>query len=84
MKRRIAVFANGWNNLGIVQALKGIQKVTEELNIDIFLFLSFAAFGHQKSRNQGEDSIFYLSDYKTLTVPLSFQTCLTRKKIPRI
>lgn len=82
MKRRIAIFANGWNNLGIAQALKGIQEVTDKQNIDIFLFLSFAAFGFSESRNQGEDSIFYLPDYKNFDGAIVFSNMLNSEKNP--
>ena len=82
MKRRIAVFANGWNNLGIAQALKGIQEVTDKQNIDIFLFLSFAAFSHPESRQKGEDSIFYLSDYKNFDGAIVFSNMLNTGNNP--
>ena len=82
MKRRIAVFANGWNNLGIAQALKGIQEVTDKLNIDIFLFLSFAAFGQREARNQGEDAIFDLPDYKGFDGAIVFSNMLNSEKTP--
>ena len=60
MKRKIAVLANGWNHLGIASALKGIRSVTDKLNIDVFLFLSFAAFAQSQERNDGEDAVFDL------------------------
>ena len=82
MKRRIAVFANGWNNLGIAQALKGIQEVTESLNIDIFLFLSYAAFAQKETRNQGEDTIFDLPDYKSFDGAIVFSNMLNSEKTP--
>ena len=82
MKRRIAVFANGWNNLGIAQALKGIQEVTYNLNVDIFLFLSFAAFGQPEARNQGEDNIFNLPDYKSFDGAIVFSNMLNSEKTP--
>lgn len=82
MKRRIAVFANGWNNLGIAQALKGIQEVTYNLNVDIFLFLSFAAFGQPEARNQGEDNIFNLPDYKCFDGAIVFSNMLNSEKTP--
>ncbi len=82
MKKKIAVFANGWNNLAIVQALKGIRSVTDELNIDIFLFLSFATFGRTKLRNKGEDAIFDLPDYSDFDGAIVFSNMLNSLETP--
>ncbi|MCR4940450.1 MAG: GGDEF domain-containing protein [Treponemataceae bacterium] len=83
MKRKIAVLANGWNNISISQALKGIRSVTDKLNIDIFLFLSFAAFAHSEARNKGDDSIFDLSDYTEFDGVILFANMLNSEATPR-
>ncbi len=82
MKRKIAVLANGWNHLGIASALKGIRSVTDKLNIDVFLFLSFAAFAQSQSRNTGEDSIFDLTDYSEFDGVIIFSGMLNSQKTP--
>ena len=82
MKRKIAVLANGWNHLGIASALKGIRSVTDKLNIDVFLFLSFAAFAQSQERNDGEDSIFDLSDYSEFDGVIIFSGMLNSQKTP--
>lgn len=83
MKRKIAVLANGWNNISITQALKGIRSVTDELNIDIFLFLSYAAYGRSKVRNIGEDSIFDLPDFKDFDGVITFSNMLNSEETPK-
>ena len=82
MKRKIAVLANGWNHLGIASALKGIRSVTDKLNIDVFLFLSFAAFAQSHERNVGEDSIFDLTDYSEFDGVIIFSGMLNSQKTP--
>ncbi len=82
MKRKIAVLANGWNHLGIASALKGIRSVTDKLNIDVFLFLSFAAFAQSQERNDGEDSIFDLTDYSDFDGVIIFSGMLNSQKTP--
>ena len=82
MKRKIAVLANGWNHLGIASALKGIRSVTDKLNIDVFLFLSFAAFAQSEARNVGEDSIFDLTDYSEFDGVIIFSGMLNSQKTP--
>ena len=97
MKRKIAVLANGWNYLSISHALTGIRSVTDKLNIDVFLFLSFAAFAQTQSRNNGEDAIFNLSDYtefdgviifsemlNSLETPTEIAKKLVDKKVPAV
>lgn len=82
MKKKIAVLANGWNNYSVSQALKGIRAYTEEKNIDVFLFLSFAAYGQSRERNFGEDAIFYLPDYKDFDGVIVFSAMLNSIETP--
>ena len=82
MKRKIAVLANGWNYQSISHALKGIRSVTDKLNIDVFLFLSFAAFSQSDSRNSGEDAIFELTDYTEFDGVIMFSEMLNSQKTP--
>lgn len=64
MKKRFAIIANGWNNSNLSQAIKGIKSCTDCLNIDLFVFLSFAAFSQSPERNNGENSIYKLINYQ--------------------
>ena len=82
MKRKIAVLANGWNHLSIASALKGIRSVTDKLNIDVFLFLSFAAFAQSQARNDGEDSVFDITDYSEFDGVIIFSGMLNSQKTP--
>ena len=82
MKRKIAVLANGWNYQSISHALKGIRSVTDKLNIDVFLFLSFAAYAQAESRNAGENEIFNLTDYSEFDGVIMFSEMLNSTDIP--
>ena len=82
MKRKIAVLANGWNYQSISHALKGIRSVTDKLNIDVFLFLSFAAYAQSQTRNDGEDAIFDLTDYTEFDGVIIFSEMLNSQKTP--
>ncbi|MBO4704477.1 MAG: GGDEF domain-containing protein [Spirochaetaceae bacterium] len=83
MKRKIAVLANGWNNISVTQALKGIRSVTDKLGIDIFLFLSFAAVSQTEARNIGEDDIFDLADYSDFDGVIIFSNMLNSEATPK-
>ena len=82
MKRKIAVLANGWNYQSISHALKGIRSVTDRLNIDVFLFLSFAAYAQTDLRNAGENVIFGLTDYSEFDGVIIFSEMLNSTEIP--
>ena len=84
MKRKIAVLANGWNYQSISHALKGIRSVTDKLNIDVFLFLSFAAFAQSSSRNSGENAIFELTDYSEFDGVIMFSEMLNSQETPNL
>lgn len=83
MKRKIAVLANGWNYQSISHALKGIRSVTDKLDIDVFLFLSFAAYAQSASRNAGEDAIFSLTDYTEFDGVIIFSEMLNSTETPK-
>lgn len=82
MKKKIAVLANGWNNYSITKALKGIKSCTDRLNIDLFLFLSFAAYSQSEERNSGEDAIFDLTDFDDFDGVIVFSAMLNSQKTP--
>ena len=41
MKKKIAVFTNGWNDDYLDFALEGIRRRAAEDNIDVFIFLDY-------------------------------------------
>ena len=83
MKKKIAVLANGWNDYSITQAIKGIKSCTKDLDVDIFLFLSYAAYGQSPERNYGEDSIFDLPDYSDFDGVIIFSAMLNSTETPQ-
>ncbi|MCQ2482223.1 MAG: GGDEF domain-containing protein [Clostridia bacterium] len=62
-KRKIAAFANGWSDDYILTAMRGISKSARELNIDIYLFMEYAAYGAPKESCLGEVNIFNLANF---------------------
>ena len=84
MKRKIAVLANGWNYQSISHALKGIRSVTDKLNIDVFMFLSFAAYTQSASRNAGSNAIFSLTDYLEFDGVIIFSEMLNSTETPKL
>lgn len=64
MKKKIALFANGWNNEYLMLSMKGIQQCAKERNADIFLFLDYAAYTDAQIDIAGEINILQLPDFR--------------------
>ncbi len=62
MKKKIAVFANGWSHEFIHQTLSSITDKAKENNMDVFLFMNYSACSDDERVNKGEFSIFKLPD----------------------
>ena len=61
MKKKIAVFANGWSDEYLDFALKGIQKRAEEDNIDVFIFLNYTTYEMEEKDLKAELNILNLA-----------------------
>lgn len=61
MKKRIAVFVNGWGSDYLQEILHGICGRANSANVDIFAFVNYSAFAETNSdNNYGEMNIFTL------------------------
>lgn len=60
MKKRVAVFANGWSNEFLELVLEGIRKRAGENNIDIFAFVNYSSGAESKLENISAKAIFNL------------------------
>jgi len=64
-KKRIAVFANGWNGVNLDGALSGIMECLPENYADLFVFLSYASYGHPQWQRDAEHVMFDMPDLST-------------------
>jgi len=62
MKKRIAIFANGWSNEYLNLVLSGVQRRAKKDNVDLFAFVNYSAGDEGKGDNIGEAQIFKLPD----------------------
>lgn len=60
MKKKIAVFVNGWGSDYLQEILHGICGRAEYVNADIFAFVNYSAFAEGNDNNRGELNIFKL------------------------
>lgn len=62
MRKRIAVFVNGWGSDYLQQIVQGISRRAMQENVDIFLFVNYSAIAETEEYNVGELNIFRLPD----------------------
>ncbi len=62
MKKKVAIFANGWSNEYLELVLEGVKKKAEENNVDLYAFINYASGEKDKPDNLGEKNIFILPD----------------------
>ncbi len=62
MKKKIAVFGNGWSEEYLRLVLNGIQMRAADGKVDIYTFINYSSDAEEKPDNQGEKSIFLLPD----------------------
>ncbi len=65
MKRKVAIFANGWSNEYLELVLEGIRRRADKERVDLFVFVNFSSGAETKPDNLGEKSIFTLPDLKS-------------------
>lgn len=62
MKKRVALFANGWSDEYLKLVLTGIQTRATGSNVDLYSFINYSSGSESSKDNQGEKSIFTLPD----------------------
>ena len=65
MKKRIAVFANGWGNEYLQEVTAGAHQAAGPAGADLFVFVNFSIFSNKEINiNDSEANIFRLPDLK--------------------
>lgn len=62
MKKKIAVFGNGWSDEYLKQVLTGIQNRAASNAIDVYAFFNYSSSPHDTPDNRGEKAMFTLPD----------------------
>ena len=60
MRKRIAVYANGWNVIQLVGILKGMKECAMEHDVDIYAFVNYSTRPDISNINSGETIIYGL------------------------
>lgn len=64
MRRRYAVFANGWGSEYLRDIGRGLRRFGREQDADFHVFVNHSAYGETKDENLGEVNIFLLPDIR--------------------
>ena len=64
IRKRLAVFANGWAIDYVQQFLTGVSEVATATDTDVFVFMDFSAKDEYTKINIGESNIFRLPNLK--------------------
>jgi len=62
MKKKVALFANGWNGETLDNFIEGFHEYFSNDNVDLFVFASNMLAGHNPTLHKAEDSIYDLPD----------------------
>ena len=78
MRRKIAVFANGWGTEFLRTTGDGITKIARQNDIDVFSFVNFSSYSASEEENSTEFGIFCLPELEyfdgVMMMPNSFNT----------
>lgn len=62
MKKKIAVFTNGWNDEYLDFVLEGIKNAASQYHMDVFVFLDYTSYDKSNENLVGELNILNLPD----------------------
>ncbi|MBE5864079.1 MAG: GGDEF domain-containing protein [Lachnospiraceae bacterium] len=76
MKKKLAVYANGWSNDSFLPGIKGIREYAAKEDFDVFVFMCFASYSENYTLNQGELNIYNLGTMEDYDGVIVFSTML--------
>ena len=76
MKKKLAVYANGWSPDALSLEMKGIREYAAKEDFDVFVFMSFASYSEHYTLNQGELNIYALSKMEEYDGAIVFSNML--------
>ena len=72
VKKKIAVFLNGWNNENAYRFLEGFRKNLDENSVDTYVFVSYAIYSSSETELKSMCAIFDLPDLSTFDAAILF------------
>lgn len=72
MKRKVALFANGWNGENLDEFIVGFNEYFANAEVDLFVFTSYMLTDQSLAMCNAEDSIYDLPDYSIFDAAIVF------------
>ena len=76
MKKRIAIFTNGWNDDYLDFAIEGVRRRAAEDNVDVFIFLDYTSYDKTPEDITGELNILNLPQFENFDGVILFGNTL--------
>jgi len=76
MRKKIAVYVNGYGMEALNATLKGIRQSDTFKNYDFFIFVSYASYDTQENYNRGELNIYSLPKLKDYDAAIVYTNAL--------
>lgn len=81
MKKRIAVFANAWSESILSNSLEGVKECAKENDVDVFVFLGYAAYGMGEDEQREEKRIYQLPDLAEFDGVIMFSSTMNFQEL---
>ena len=76
MKKKIAIFTNGWNDDYLDFAIEGVRRRAAQDNVDVFIFLDYTSYDKSPDEITGELNILNLPQFEDFDGVLLFGNTL--------
>lgn len=81
MKKKIAMFANEWNNENVCRFMEGMNRLLPEDYADIFCFVAANSYGRTDVGNVSESTIHFLADLHDFDYAIVFSNGLNSNEL---
>ena len=72
IKKKVAVFINGWNAENVCRYLTSLSKCTPECSIDYYVFVCHSTYNLPETEIKSMATIFDLPDLRTFDAAIMF------------
>ena len=81
MKKKIAIYANGWGAENVALFIKGIEYYLSDKDTDLFTFLSYGFYSMSKADEDAENSVFGIVDIDRFDGAIVFSNGLNNTSV---
>ncbi len=83
MRKKIALYANGWNNEITQRTIRGIRRYDKDSCLDLFVLNCFASYNTQEDESRGALSVYALPHMEDFDGLVIFSNSLSSGEVAR-